>query len=288
MRALGQEDIWVEKAWTLGERFGANVVWFRLQAGLNQTQLAERIGLDRSILSRIERGWSMPRLDTILMLVAALEVETCDLLAWMWWDPASHRHYETPPSIADITGYEVRDFHLPAGFRVSPVGYESEERLNDRLRQRQEDPNHRAALELLRDDAPKVAPRRRPDAAWVLLTGQALRALREDRGLTRQELADRSPTTAAFIKDLEEGECDDPGLRILEELCRALNGDGSPLSAQIEQVRATRAAAVQQVLDELADREVHVRRMGMTGRCHKPAPEQLGRSEGRGCEARRS
>lgn len=256
MSSLSQEDKWVEKDWTLGERFGANVVWLRQQAGLTQTQLAERIGMSRTILSRLEHGRVFPpRLETILKLVAALEVKNCDLVAWMWWEPASHRHYETPPSIAEISGYEVRDFHLPAGFRVSPVGYESEERFKDRLKQRGEEPGHRAVLELLRDDAPKVAPRKRPDAAWVLLTGQALQALREERGLTRQGLADRSPTTAAFIKEIEEGRCSDPGLRILEELCRALNGEGSALAAQIEPVRAERKAAVQKVLDELAERD---------------------------------
>jgi transcriptional regulator with XRE-family HTH domain len=253
MSGLGQEDKWVMKEWTLGERFGANVVWFRRQAGLTQGQLAERIGMSRMTLSRFEHGHRLPYLDTILKLVAALDVENCDLVAWMWWDRARHRHYESPAS--DSSGCEVLDFHLPAGFRISPVGYESEERFKDRLRQRMEDPDHRAVLELLRDDAPKVAPRERPDAAWVQRTGKALRALREERGLTRQELADRSPTTAEFIEKIEEGRCSDPGLRILTELCDALNGEGSALSAQIEPVRAARKAAVQRVLDVLAERD---------------------------------
>lgn len=253
MSGLGQEDRWIPREWTLGERFGANVVWFRRSAGLKQGELADRIGINRSLLSMIEHGHRLPRLDVILKLVAALDVENCDLVAWMWWDPAKHHHYESPSS--DSSGCEVRDFHLPAGFRISPVGYESEERFKDRLRQRMEDPDHRAVLELLRDDAPKVAPREKPDAAWVQRTGQALRALREERGLTRQELADRSPTTAEFIGKIEEGRCSDPGLRILTELCRALNGEGSALSAQIEPVRAERKAAVQKVLDELAERD---------------------------------
>lgn len=255
MSALGQEDKWVMKEWTLGERFGANVVWFRRRAGLKQQELADRVGIGRTILSRIECGHRLPRLDVILKLVAALNVENCYLVAWIWWDPGRHEHYETPPSIADTSGFEVLDFHLPAGFRISPVGYESEERLKDRLRQRGEDPDHRAVLELLRDDAPKVAPRERPDAAWVQRTGQALRALREERGLTRQELADRSPTTAEFIGKIEEGKCSDPGLRMLEDLCRALKGEGSALSAQIEPVLAERKAAVQKVLDQLAERD---------------------------------
>lgn len=256
MSALGQEDRWVMKEWTLGERFGANVVWFRRRAGLKQGELADRVGINRTILSKIERGHRLPRLDVILKLVAVLNVENCDLVAWMWWDSAKHHHYESPASSS--SGCEVLDFHLPAGFRISPVGYESEERFKDRLRQRHEDPDHRAVLELLRDDAPKIAPRERPDAAWVQRTGQALRALREERGLTRQELADRSPTTAEFIGKIEEGRCSDPGLRILEELCRALKGEGSALAAQIEPVRANRKAAVQKVLDELAERDARV------------------------------
>lgn len=251
MSGLGQEDRWVLREWTLGERFGANVVWFRHAAGLTQQQLADRVGINRTILSKIERGHRLPRLDTILKLVAGLGVRNCDLVAWVWWDPPRHHHYESPAS--DAGGYEVLDFDLPAGFRVSPVGYESEERFRDRLRQRGEE--DRVVLELLRDDAPKVAPRERPDAAWVLRTGRALRALREERGLTCEQLAERSPTTAAFIREIEEGKVMDPGLRILTELCRVLDGEGSALSVQIEPVRAARKAAVQKVLDELAERD---------------------------------
>jgi transcriptional regulator with XRE-family HTH domain len=195
----------------------------------------------------------LPRLDTVLKLVAALEVKSCDLVEWMWWEPASHHHYELPASAG--SGMKCGTSTCRPGFRISPVGYESEERFKDRLRQRMEAPDHRAALELLRDDTPKIAPREKPDAAWVLRTGRALRALREERGLTRQELADRSPTTAEFIGGIEEGRCADPGLRMLEELCRALNGEGSELSAQIEPVRAARKAAVKKVLDELAERD---------------------------------
>jgi len=251
MSELGQEDKWVEKDWTLGERFAANLVWFRRKAGLSQQELADRVGMKRTSLSPLERGLRVPRLDTILKLVAGLEVSNCDLVAWMWWDPPGHHHYEFPPS--DSSGHEVLDFDLPAGFRISPVGYESEERFKDRLRQRMEE--DRPVLELLRDDAPEVAPRPRPDAAWVLRTGQALKALREKRGLTHDQLAERSPTTAAFIREIEEGKIFDPGLRILTEICRALDGEGSELAAQIEPVRAERKAAVQKVLDELAERD---------------------------------
>jgi transcriptional regulator with XRE-family HTH domain len=253
MSGLGQEDKSVLKEWTLAERFSANLVWFRHQAGLSQQELADRVRMNRVVLSRLEQGQRLPRVDTILKLVAGLEIKSCDLVAWMWWEPGRHEHYESPGDAS--SGHEILDFDLPAGFRVSPVGFESEKRFKDRLRQRGEDPDRRAVLEPLRDDAPKVAPRERPDAAWVLRTGQALRTLREERGLTRDQLADRSPTTANFIGEIEEGRVMDPGLRILTDLCRVLDGEGSELAAQIEPVRADRKAAVQKVLDELAERD---------------------------------
>ena len=253
MSGLGQEDRWVEKEWTLAERFSANLVWFRHQAGLTQQELADRVGMNRVVLSALEQGRRLPRLDTILRLVAGLEVRNCDLVAWMWWDPATHEHFDHPAE--PTRGQEVWDFDVPARFRISPVGYETRERFKDRLRQRGEDPDHRAVLELLRDDAPKVAPRPRPDAAWVLRTGQALKALRDERGLTQEELAKRARTTAAFIGEIEEGKVFDPGLRILTEICRALDGEGSELAAQVEPMRAERKVAIQKVLDELAERD---------------------------------
>jgi len=251
--SLDQGDKWVEKDWTLAERFSANLLWLRQRAGLTQQELADRIGMNRVSLGELERGRRLPRLDTILRLAEGLGVRNSELVAFMWWDPARHEHYESEADAS--SGLEVLDFDLPARFRISPVGYESEERFKDRLRQRMEDPAHRAVLELLRDDAPEIAPRERPDAAWVLRTGQALKALREGRGLTHDQLAERAPTTATFIREIEEGRIGDPGLRMLGEICRALDGEGSELEAQIEPMRAARKAAVRKALDELAERD---------------------------------
>jgi transcriptional regulator with XRE-family HTH domain len=83
MSGLGQEDKWVLKEWILAERFSANLVWFRHQAGLSQQELADRVGMNRVVLGELERGGRLPRLDTILRLVAGLEVDNCDLVAWM-------------------------------------------------------------------------------------------------------------------------------------------------------------------------------------------------------------
>jgi transcriptional regulator with XRE-family HTH domain len=238
---------------TVAERFGANLMWLRCRAGISQQELADLTEMHRAQVAALERGGRNPRLDTILRLAAGLGVSACDLIAWIWWEPARHYHYETPPSMAAVSGYEVLDFDLPAGFRVASIGYETDEEFRARLKERTK--KDRPVLELLRDDALPLPPRERPDAAWVLRTGRALRALRAERGLTRQQLADRSPTTAEFIGEIEEGRCSDPGLRMLEALCRVLDGEGSALSAQIEPVRAERKSAVQKVLDELAARD---------------------------------
>jgi len=243
-----------EREWTVSERFAANLTWFRCKAGVSQQALGDLIGMNRAQVSALEHGSRIPRLDTILKLAAGLGISPCQLVAWIWWDPAEHYHYETPPSIAAISGYEVLDFELAASFRVSSIGYETDEEFKAHLKERTEE--DRPVLELLRDDAPPLPSREKPDAAWVLRTGQALRSLREERGLTRQQLADRSPTTADFIGEIEEGKCSDPGLRVLESLCRVLDGEGSALSVQIESVQVAREAVVQEVLDELAERDV--------------------------------
>lgn len=242
-----------EKEWTVGERFGANLVWFRAQAGLTQQALADRVGMKRATIGELESGRRIPRIHTILKLAAGLDVSPGGLVAWIWFDPASHEHHETPRAIAGISGYEVWDFDLPARFRVSSIGYETWDEKKARIKQRGEEDD--PVLQLLRDDAPKVAPRPRPDAAWVLRTAQAVKSLREERGLTQGQLAKRARTTATFVAGIEEGRVFDPGLKILTEICNALYGEGSELAAQIEPARAERKAAVQKVLDELAERD---------------------------------
>jgi DNA-binding XRE family transcriptional regulator len=120
MRRHGQEGKRVAKEWTLAERFSANLVWFRRRAGLTQQELADWVGMNRAVLGALEQGRRLPRLNTILRLVAGLEVKNCDLVAWMWWDPEAHHHYETPHAIAEINGYEVWDFDVPPAFGYRP------------------------------------------------------------------------------------------------------------------------------------------------------------------------
>jgi transcriptional regulator with XRE-family HTH domain len=66
--------------------FGQNLIRFRGRGGLSQADTAERAGLHRTEVSLIERGQRLPRLDTIVKLGGALEVEPCVLLTGLAWD----------------------------------------------------------------------------------------------------------------------------------------------------------------------------------------------------------
>lgn len=62
------------------ERLAGNLVAERTRAGLSQEALAEVCDLDRTEISLLERGKRLPRLDTIVRLSRALEIEPSKLL----------------------------------------------------------------------------------------------------------------------------------------------------------------------------------------------------------------
>lgn len=73
------------QALAAAQQFGRCVAERRRQIGLTQEGTAERAGLHRTEVALIERGGRMPRLDTIVKLGGALEIESCRLLAGMAW-----------------------------------------------------------------------------------------------------------------------------------------------------------------------------------------------------------
>lgn len=66
-------------------RFGRSVAERRRQLGLTQEETAERAALHRTEVGLIEQGGRLPRLDTIVKLGGALEIDPCGLLAGMAW-----------------------------------------------------------------------------------------------------------------------------------------------------------------------------------------------------------
>lgn len=75
---------------TLEERFGLNLWRSRRRAGLSQDDLASLVGVSRAAISPLERGLRLPRIDTILMLAAGMNVSPCVLLEGMEWRPGRY------------------------------------------------------------------------------------------------------------------------------------------------------------------------------------------------------
>jgi transcriptional regulator with XRE-family HTH domain len=58
------------------ERLGLNLRGLRDRAGLSQEELGEMCELDRTEISLLERGLRFPRLDTLVKLARALELDS--------------------------------------------------------------------------------------------------------------------------------------------------------------------------------------------------------------------
>jgi transcriptional regulator with XRE-family HTH domain len=72
---------------TVAQRFGANLVRCRKQAGLSQEDLGARADLHRTAIGLLERGARTPRIDTLIKLAQALPAEIEDLLDGITWEP---------------------------------------------------------------------------------------------------------------------------------------------------------------------------------------------------------
>jgi transcriptional regulator with XRE-family HTH domain len=66
---------------TVAAAFGATVRSLRLEAGISQEELAHRAQLERSYLSRLERGRNQPSLFALLKIAAGLGLEGSELVS---------------------------------------------------------------------------------------------------------------------------------------------------------------------------------------------------------------
>lgn len=64
----------------LARLFGENVKKQRKRRGISQEDLAHLCGIDRSYMSRVERGIVRITLDKVYIIAKALHCEPCDLL----------------------------------------------------------------------------------------------------------------------------------------------------------------------------------------------------------------
>ena len=64
----------------LRDAFAANLRRLRHAKGISQEQLAHEAGINRSYMSKLEKGASYPGLEIIAKLATVLEVEPAELL----------------------------------------------------------------------------------------------------------------------------------------------------------------------------------------------------------------
>lgn len=73
----------------VAERLGANLARVRTRAGLSQEEVAVRASLHRTEIGMVERGIRLPRVDTLIKLAGAIEVEPAQLLDGITWSPGA-------------------------------------------------------------------------------------------------------------------------------------------------------------------------------------------------------
>ena len=71
----------------LAERFADNLLHLRQGRKLSQEELAARASIHRTQISLMESGRRLPRLDTLIKLAGALEVEIPRLVEGISWEP---------------------------------------------------------------------------------------------------------------------------------------------------------------------------------------------------------
>jgi transcriptional regulator with XRE-family HTH domain len=75
----------------LTRQFADNLLRLRGQAAVSQEELSFMALLHRTEVGGLERGIRLPRLDTIIKLAGALNVEPGDLLTGMAWTASDPR-----------------------------------------------------------------------------------------------------------------------------------------------------------------------------------------------------
>ena len=71
----------------IADRFAENLTQLRQIAGFSQEELASRAAIHRTQVSLMEGGQRLPRLETLVKLVGALETSSEALLEGITWEP---------------------------------------------------------------------------------------------------------------------------------------------------------------------------------------------------------
>ncbi len=71
------------------ESFGKKVALHRAKAGITQEELGHLSSVHRTEIGLLENGHRQPRLDTIVKIAGALDVDPCELIKGLRWTPPS-------------------------------------------------------------------------------------------------------------------------------------------------------------------------------------------------------
>ena len=69
--------------------FGKKLALCRAAAGMTQEELAHLSSIHRTEIGLLENGQRQPRLDTIIKIAGALDVDPCELIKGLSWTPPS-------------------------------------------------------------------------------------------------------------------------------------------------------------------------------------------------------
>jgi transcriptional regulator with XRE-family HTH domain len=75
----------------MATHFGRNLARQRRRADMSQEDLGALASLHRTEIGMLERGIRLPRIDTLMKLAGALEVEPGELLEGIEWTPGTPR-----------------------------------------------------------------------------------------------------------------------------------------------------------------------------------------------------
>lgn len=82
----------------VAKRFAENLAHAREQAGLTQEALAQSAEIHRTQIGELLRGHQLPRLDTLLKLAGALNVEPSALLDGLSFEPSDQGKFKVARS----------------------------------------------------------------------------------------------------------------------------------------------------------------------------------------------
>jgi transcriptional regulator with XRE-family HTH domain len=87
----------------VAKRFAENLAHYQERSGLTQEALAARAEIHRTQVSELLRGNQLPRVDTLIKLAGALEIEPVALLEGIKFNPTSSQpgQFKITPSKKD-------------------------------------------------------------------------------------------------------------------------------------------------------------------------------------------